>query len=142
MEFFFTSSLNWWVCSDNYKINLLRYAITSKKCFRSYLNLGKSMSLIALTFSESVEISFPDVMCLKNISSDAAKTRLSFFSFKPEVRILFKTCLVWISSLFRIHTHMMISSWVFLSPSEPSIIFSMCCWKKLYFHLLSNKVKA
>ena len=34
------------------------------------------MSLIALTFSESVEISFPDVMCLKNISSDAAKNTL------------------------------------------------------------------
>lgn len=56
MEFFFTGSLNWWICSDSCRINLLRYAIMSKKCFRSYLNLEKGMSLIALTFSKSGEI--------------------------------------------------------------------------------------
>ena len=56
MEFFFTGSLNSWICSDSCRINLLRYAIMSKKCFRSYLNLGKGMSLIALTFSKSGEI--------------------------------------------------------------------------------------
>ena len=45
MEFFFMNP------SNSCRINLLRYAIMSKKCSRSYLDLGKGMPLIVLTFS-------------------------------------------------------------------------------------------
>ena len=49
----------------------------SKKRCRSCLDLGKGMSLTALTFDGSGEILFPDIMCPKSISSVAPKTHLS-----------------------------------------------------------------
>ena len=94
MEFFFTNPFNWLVSSDSCRINLLRYAVMSKKCSRSYLDLGKGMPLIALTFSESGEIPFPDFMCLKNISVVAAKTHMPWFCLKPDFWILLNTSLV------------------------------------------------
>ena len=63
----------------------------SKKRCKSCLELGKGMSLIAVTFSGSGEIPFSDILCPKNISSVAPKTHLFLFSFKPNFQILFKT---------------------------------------------------
>ena len=97
-DFFLTSSLNFWVCSDSCGINLPRYAIMPKKRCKSYTDLGKNMSLIALTFSGSGEIPFPDILCPKNISSVAPKEHLPLFSFKSDFEILFKTCSVRISN--------------------------------------------
>ena len=64
----------------------------------SCLDLGKGMSLIALTFSGSDEIPFPDIFCPKNITSVAPKTHLPLFSFKSDFRILLKTCSVQMSN--------------------------------------------
>ena len=98
IESFLTSSLHWWVCSDSCGINLLRYAIMPKKRCRSCLDLEKGMSLIVMAFSGSGEIPFPDILFPKNISLVSPKTHSFLFSFKPHFRILFKTCLVRISS--------------------------------------------
>ena len=83
---------------DNCGMNLLRYAIMPKKRQKSCLGLGKGMSMIALTFSGSGEITFSDILCPKNISSVAPKTHLFLFSFKPDFRILFKTSSVRMSN--------------------------------------------
>ena len=72
-------------------MNLLKYATIPKKRCKSCLDIGKGMSLIALTFSGSVEIPFSHILCPKNISSVAPKTHLSLFSFKPAFPILFNT---------------------------------------------------
>ena len=91
IEFFLTSSLN---CG----IDLLRYAIMPKKRCKSCLDFWKDINLIALIFSGSGEIPFPDIFCLKNISQVAPKTHLSLFSFKSDFRILFKACSVRMSN--------------------------------------------
>ena len=44
-----------------------------KKYCRSCLHLGKGISLIALAFSGSGEIPFPDILCPKNISLVASQ---------------------------------------------------------------------
>ena len=69
-----------------------------KNCCKSCSDFGKSISLVALTFSGLGGILFPDILCHKNISSVARKTHLSLFDFKPGFRILFKTCLVKMSN--------------------------------------------
>ena len=125
----FTCSLNWWVCSDSCGINLLRYEIIPKEHWKSCLNFGKAMSLIALFFSGSGETLFLNILCPKNINSVGPKTHLSLFSFKPHLQILFKTYLVWMFNWFRVDSHMMISPLLFLAPSKRSIISSMSCWK-------------
>ena len=73
METLLTSSLNWWFYSDSCGINLLRYAIMPKRHQKSCLDLWKGM-----TFSESGEILFLDILCPENISSVAPKTHLPF----------------------------------------------------------------
>ena len=81
-----------------------------KKGCKSWLDFGKGMSLIALTFSGSGEISFPDILCINDCNTVAPKTDLPLFSFKPEFRVLLKTCSVQMSNLFRVDPHMMILS--------------------------------
>ena len=44
------------------------------KRYRSCLNLGKDMSLIALNFSGSGDIRFPEILCPKNLSFVAQNT--------------------------------------------------------------------
>ena len=126
-DFFLTSSLNFWVCSDSCGINLPRYAIMPKKRCKSCTDLGKGKSLIALTFW--LPFPFPDILCPKNISSVAPKEHLPLFSYKSDFEILFKTCSLRISNWFMVDPNMMISSRLFLVPSQPSIISSMSCWK-------------
>ena len=53
MEYFLTSSLKWWVCSDSFGMNLLRYAIMPKQRCSSCLDLGKYMSLTFLGLEKS-----------------------------------------------------------------------------------------
>ena len=127
--FCLASSLNCWVCSDSCGINLPRYAIMPKKRCKSCTDFGKGKLLIALTLSRSGEIPFPDILCPKNFSSVAPKEHLPLFSFKPDFPILFKTCSVRTSYWFRVDPHMVISSPLFLAPSQPSIISFMSCWK-------------
>ena len=64
MDFFLTSSLKWWLCSDSCGIHF--YAIMPKKRWKSCSDFGKGMSLIALTFSGSGEISFL-IFCVPRI---------------------------------------------------------------------------
>ena len=68
------------------------------------------MPLIALTFSESGEILFLDILCPEKISSVAPKTDLPLFIFKPDFRILFETCSERTSNQFKVDPRMMISS--------------------------------
>ena len=49
-----------------------------KKRCKSCLDFRKDISLIALTFSGSGEIPFPDILCLKNISSVALKAHCPY----------------------------------------------------------------
>ena len=85
-----SSSLDCWVCPESCGMNLMRYAITPKKHCISCLHLGKGMPLIALTFSGSGEICFPDTFCRKNINLVGRKIHLSLFNFKPDFLALFE----------------------------------------------------
>ena len=96
-----------------------------KKRCQCCTDFGKGKSLIALTFSGSGEIPSPDILSIKNISSVAPKEHLPLFSFKPDFRILFKTCSVRMSYCFRVDPHMMISSRLFLF-SHNHLLFPRC----------------
>ena len=102
----------------------------SEKRYSSCLDLGKRMYLIVLTFSGSGEIPFLDILCPKNFSLVAPKTDLlSLFTFKRDFRILLNAFSMQMSSWFRVYPHMMISSWLFLSLSQPFIVSSISCWE-------------
>ena len=124
VEFFLTSSPNRQVRSDRCEINLLRYAIL--------LRFWKRHVFDSPNFSRSGEISFPDILCPKNISLVAPKTHLSLFCFKPDFRILFKTCLMRMPNWFRVDPHMMI---MFSLPLHKLLLFPRC-------HYVSRRVNA
>lgn len=128
MEFFLTSSLNWWwVCSDSCGINLLMYAIMLKK---SWLDFRKSMHLIALIFHESGEIPFPDISCPKNIILVAPKTHVFLINFKPDFWILLRLaqckCLIDFGRM-----PICWNSFGYSLPTQNTILFPQCHVGKL-----------
>ena len=136
MEFFLTSSLDWFVQTAK---NLLRHEIMPKKRCKSFLCFGKGMYLTGLTLSGSGEISFPDILCPKNISSVALKTHLSLFSYKSYFRNRLRTCSVRISNWFRDDTHMMIG---YSFPIHHHLLLPQWPVGKIHLHYVAHKLSA
>ena len=90
----------------------------------------KGMPLIALTFSESDEILFIDILYPENIS-------LPLFVSKPDFRILFKTCSERTSNQFRVDPHLDYSL-----PLHNPLLFHQCPLGKLHLYYVSHKVNA
>ena len=141
MEFFLTSAVNWGGCWDSCGINLLGYAILQTKSCKLYLDFGKDMLLISLTFSGSKKIHFLTVFVYRTLVWSLQNLSCPYYSFKPEIRIPFKTCSVQVSNLFRVDLLRMISSWLFLA-TYISLIFLQCSVGNLHSHYVSHSVNA
>ena len=135
MEFSWTSSRKWWVCSDN--CGILRYGIIPKKRCKSCLDF---VSLIALAFSGSGEIPFPE-FCVPRIFWSLQKHTYSYLisnlTFEFYLRLAPCECLIEFRRIPICWYHRGYS----LPPHNP-VLFPRCSVWKLHLHYSSHKVNA
>ena len=138
MDFFLTSSLKWWVCSDTCGINL--HAIMPRKRCKSCSDFGKGMSLIALTFSGSEEISFL-IFCVPRIlvwslQNHTCPYLFSNLTFKFYLKLAQGECLIDLGSIL---------IWYLLGYSLPHhnpLLFPWCPVRKIHLHSVFHNVNA
>ena len=103
MESFLSSSLKRWVSSGNCRMNLLRYTVMPKKRCKSCSELGKRMSLIALTFSGSGEIPFSDIcvprILVRLLQKHTCSYLVSNLTFEFCLRLVQCECLIELRSI-------------------------------------------